>query len=228
MSETFTVKAEARDKVGKGAARYLRRNNMIPAVIYGDKQDPQPIAIPYKETFLALHGGGFFTNIATIEVDGKSIKVLPKDYQLDPVRDFLMHVDFLRVSERTRVTVDVPVHFENEEASPGLERGGVLNVVRHEVEVEAPAGSIPHSFTIDLTGLEIGDSIHASALKLENGVELTITDRDFTIATIATPAALRSEEDEAAEAAADEVEATEVEDKGEASENADAKDGDDK
>ena len=224
MSETFTVKAEARDKVGKGAARYLRRNNMIPAVIYGDRQDPQPIAIPYKETFLALHGGGFFTNIATIEVEGKPIKVLPKDYQLDPVRDFLMHVDFLRVSERTRVTVDVPVHFENEEASPGLERGGVLNVVRHEVEVEAPAGSIPHSFTIDLTGLEIGDSVHASALKLESGVELTITDRDFTIATIATPAALRSEEDEAAETAADEVESTEVE----ADDAGDAEDGDDK
>ena len=224
MSETFTVKAEARDKVGKGAARYLRRKNMIPAVIYGDKQDPQPIAIPYKETFLALHGGGFFTNIATIEVDGKPIKVLPKDYQLDPVRDFLMHVDFLRVSERTRVTVDVPVHFENEEASPGLERGGVLNVVRHEVEVEAPAGSIPHSFTIDLTGLEIGDSVHASALTLAKGVELTITDRDFTIATIATPAALRSEEDEAAETAADEVESTEVA----ADEAGDASDGDDK
>ncbi len=224
MSETFTVKAEARDKVGKGAARYLRRKNMIPAVIYGDKQDPQPIAIPYKETFLALHGGGFFTNIATIEVDGKPIKVLPKDYQLDPVRDFLMHVDFLRVSERTRVTVDVPVHFENEEASPGLERGGVLNVVRHEVEVEAPAGSIPHSFTIDLTGLEIGDSVHASALTLAKGVELTITDRDFTIATIATPAALRSEEDEAAETAADEVESTEVA----ADDAGDATDGDDK
>lgn len=226
MSETFTVKAEARDKVGKGAARYLRRNNMIPAVIYGDKQDPQPIAIPYKETFLALHGGGFFTNIATIELGGKPIKVLPKDYQLDPVRDFLMHVDFLRVSERTRVTVNVPVHFENEEASPGLERGGVLNVVRHEVEVEAPAGSIPHSFTIDLTGLEIGDSVHASALSLSKGVELTITDRDFTIATIATPAALRSEEDEAADTAADEVESTKVE--ADDADGGETEDGDDK
>ena len=225
MSETFTVKAEAREKVGKGAARYLRRNKMVPAVIYGDKQEPQPIAIPYKETFLALHGGGFFTTIATIELNGKPIKVLPKDYQLDPVRDFLMHVDFLRVSERTRVTVDVPVHFENEEASPGLERGGVLNVVRHEIEVEAPAGSIPHAFTIDLTGLDIGDSVHASSLTLPKGVELTITDRDFTIATIATPAALRSAEDEAEEAAADEVEATEVD---AADEDGEEKDGEDK
>lgn len=202
MSKTFTVKAEARDKVGKGAARHLRRNGMIPAVIYGDKQDPLPIAIPYKETFLALHAGGFMTHVGTIEVGGQSIQVLPKDYQLEPVRDFLMHVDFLRVSEKSRVTVEVPVHFENEEASPGLKRGGVLNVVRHEVEIECPATSIPEAFAIDLTGLEIGDSIHASALTLPKNVELTITDRDFTIATIAAPAALRSEEDEAEEASA--------------------------
>ena len=211
MSQAFTVKAEARNKVGKGAARHLRRSGMIPAVIYGDKQDPLPIAIPYKETFLALHAGGFMTHVATIDLDGQEIRVLPKDYQLEPVRDFLMHVDFLRVSEKTRVTVEIPVHFENEEASPGLKRGGVLNVVRHEVEVHAPASSIPEAFTIDLTGLDIGDSIHASALTLPNGVELTITDRDFTIATVAAPAALRSEEDEEAEAEAQETEVTEQE-----------------
>ena len=210
MSETFTVKAEAREKVGKGAARHLRRSGRIPAVIYGDKQDPLPIAIPYKETFLALHAGGFMTHVATIEVNGQKISVLPKDYQLEPVRDFLMHVDFLRVSEKTRVTVNIPVHFENEEASPGLKRGGVINVVRHEVEVHAPASAIPEHFTLDLTGLEIGDSIHASALTLPKNVEVTITDRDFTIATIAAPAALRSEDDEAAEVEADAVEATEV------------------
>ncbi|MEE2951955.1 MAG: 50S ribosomal protein L25/general stress protein Ctc [Pseudomonadota bacterium] len=220
MHQTFTVKAEKRDKVGKGAARHLRNNGLIPAVIYGDKQEPLSIALPYKETFLALHGGGFMTNIATIEVDGKKIKVLPKDYQLEPVRDFLMHVDFLRVSEKTRVTVEVPVHFENEDEAPGLTRGGVLNVVRHAVEVECPAGDIPEAFTLDLTGLDIGDSIHASALKLAKGVELTITDRDFTIATIAAPAALRSEEDEAEETAETEVieqtdDTVEDEDKGE-------------
>jgi len=215
MHQTFTVKAEARDKVGKGAARYLRRNNMIPAVIYGGKEEPLPIAIPYKETNLALHAGGFMTNIATIDVNGKQIKVLPKDYQLEPVRDFLMHVDFLRVSESTRVTVNIPVHFENEDDCAGITRGGTLNVVRHEVEVEAPAGSIPEYFTIDLSGLDIGDSVHASALDLPKGVELTITDRDFTIATIATPAALRSEEeegdiDEGEAPQDDEVEQTEV------------------
>lgn len=220
MSKTFTVKAEARDKVGKGAARHLRRNGMIPAVIYGDKQDPLPIAIPYKETFLALHGGGFMTHIGTIEVGGQTIQVLPKDYQLEPVRDFLMHVDFLRVSEKSRVTVQVPVHFENEDAAPGLKRGGVLNVVRHEIEVECPATAIPEAFPIDLTGLEIGDSIHASALTLPNNVALTITDRDFTIATIAAPAALRSEEDEAEETAAA-AEPEEAEAEGEAEAEAD-------
>jgi len=204
MSETFTVKAEARDKVGKGAARHLRRSGMIPAVIYG----------PYKETFLALHAGGFMTHVATIELGGKKIKVLPKDYQLEPIRDFLMHVDFLRVSAKTRVTVEIPVHFENEDDAPGLKRGGVLNVVRYAVEVVAPASAIPEAFTLDLTGLDIGASIHASALTLPKGVDLTITDRDFTIATIAAPAALRSEEDEAAAEAeaADAVEATEVAD----------------
>ncbi|TFF22804.1 50S ribosomal protein L25/general stress protein Ctc [Jiella endophytica] len=218
MHQTFTVKAEARDKVGKGAARYLRRNNMIPAVIYGGKEEPLPIALPYKETFLALHAGGFMTSIATIELDGKEIKVLPKDYQLEPIRDFLMHVDFLRVSESTRVTVEIPVHFENEEKSPGLKRGGTLNVVRHEVEVHAPAGSIPEFFAVDLSGLEINDSVHASALTLPKGVDLTITDRDFTIATIATPAALRSEGDEEEETEVTEQKAQTVEGETEAGE----------
>ncbi|MDY8109487.1 50S ribosomal protein L25/general stress protein Ctc [Fulvimarina sp. 2208YS6-2-32] len=204
MHTTFEVKAEKREKVGKGAARALRRNAMIPAVIYGDKKDPLPIALPYKETFLALHAGGFMTNIATITVDGEKISVLPRDFQLDPVRDFLEHVDFLRVSKNTRVTVEIPVHFENEEASPGLKRGGVLNIVRHAVEVHCPASSIPEAFTIDLTGTEIGDTLAASKVSLPSGVEFTITDRDFAIATIATPAALRSEEDEQSEGEAPE------------------------
>ena len=210
MSETYTVKAEAREKVGKGAARHLRRNGMVPAVIYGGKQEPQSIAVPYKETFLKLHAGGFLTTVATIEVGGQQIKVLPKDYQLDPVRDFLIHVDYLRVSESTRVTVEVPVHFTNEDEAPGLKRdGGVLNIVRHTVEVEAPAGSIPDAFTVDLTGLSIGDSVHSDAIKLPKGVEFTIQDRDFTVATIAAPDVL-TEEEEAGEApAADAVEATE-------------------
>ena len=206
MSETYTVKAEAREKVGKGAARHLRRNGLVPAVIYGDKQAPLPIAIPYKETFLKLHAGGFKTTIATIELNGQQIKVLPKDYQLDPGKDFLIHVDFLRVSSRTVVHVAIAVHFENEDAAPGLKAsGGVLNVAHHSVEVECPAESIPDAFTVDLTGLEIGAAIHASELKLPKGVKLT-GEADMVIATIAPPMA--EEVDEVVEAEAPETEVT--------------------
>ena len=189
MSESYTVKAEAREKVGKGAARHLRRNNMVPAVIYGDKQAPLSIAVPYKETFLKLHAGGFLTTIVNIDLNGQQIQVLPKDYQLDVVKDTLVHIDYLRVSARTVVTVRIPVHFENEDAAPGIKANdGVLNVVHHDIEVECPAQSIPESFTVDLTGLEIGEAVHASALKLPNGVSLT-TDEDFVIATIVPPMA---------------------------------------
>lgn len=197
MSDVYELKAEARERVGKGSARELRRNGKIPAVIYGDGQPPLAIALPYKEVTMKIHDGGFMTTIATIDVDGKKVRVLPKDYQLDPVRDFTMHVDFLRISKNTSVTVDVPVHFINEEESPGISRGGVLNTVRHTVEVNCPADSIPDSFIADLTGLELGDGIHISDITLPEGVEPTITDRDFTIATIAAPAGLKSEEDAA-------------------------------
>jgi len=211
--ETYELKAEARERVGKGSARELRRNGKIPAVIYGDKQPPLSIALPYKDVHLKIHAGGFMTTIATIDVGGKKIQVLPKDYQLDPVRDFTMHVDFLRVSRDTIVTVNIPVHFLNEEASPGIKRGGVLNIVRHEIEFTCPATAIPDAIEVDLTGLDIGDSVHISAVKLPEGVTPTITDRDFTIATVAAPAVLRSEDEEAAEAAeeAEEEEAEEAE-----------------
>ena len=200
--ETYELKAEAREKVGKGSARETRRNGKVPAVIYGDKQPPLAIALPYKELYYKIHGGGFMTTIATIDVDGKKVQVLPKDYQLDPVRDFPMHVDFLRVGKDTVVTVEVPVHFINEEKSPGIKRGGVLNVVRHEVEFTVPANAIPDSITVDLDGTEIGDSIHISAVKLPAGVKPVISDRDFTIATIAGSPASRSDADEEAEAPA--------------------------
>ncbi|CAN0655743.1 Large ribosomal subunit protein bL25 [Nitratireductor aquimarinus] len=194
MSQSYELKAEARERVGKGSARAIRRNGKIPAVIYGDKDAPISITLPYKEVFMKIHAGGFLTTIATIDVDGKKIKVLPKDYQLDPVRDFLMHVDFLRIGKGTVVTVNVPVHFINEETAPGIKRGGVLNVVRHEVEFTCPATAIPEYIEVDLAGMDIGDSAHISAVKLPAGVEPTITDRDFTIATVAAPAGLKSEE----------------------------------
>jgi len=206
MSQSYELKAEARERVGKGSARELRRNGKVPAVIYGDKQPPLSIALSYKDVYLKIHGGGFKTTVATIDVDGKKIQVLPKDYQLDPVRDFPVHVDFLRVSEKSVVQVNIPVHFINEEAAPGIKRGGVLNIVRHEIEANVPANAIPDFIEIDLTGYQLGDSIHISAVKLPQGVTPVIQDRDFTIATIAAPAGLKAEEEATEEAATEEKE----------------------
>ncbi|WP_422371179.1 50S ribosomal protein L25/general stress protein Ctc [Hoeflea sp.] len=211
MSNTYELKAEARAQVGKGSARELRRNGLIPAVIYGDKKDPVSITLSRKDITLKIYGGGFMTTIATIDVDGTKYRVLPKDYQLDPVRDFVMHVDFLRISKNTQVTVEIPVHFENEEKSPGIKRGGVLNVVRHTVECHCPANAIPEALIVDLTGLEIGDGIHISHVNLPEGVEPTITDRDFTIATVASPAGLKSDDNAAAEDAEDDADEAEDE-----------------
>ena len=194
MSDTYVLEGQLRERTGKGAARELRRNSMVPCVIYGDKKDPVSIALPYKELSMKIHGGGFMTTIATLKVDGTDHKVLPKDYQLHPVRDFIEHVDFLRVSDKTIVTVEIPVVFENDDVSPGLKRGGVLNVVRYAVEVNVPANKIPENFVIDLSPFDLGDSINISSVSLPEGVEPTITDRDFTIATIASPAGLKSEE----------------------------------
>ena len=194
MSDTYVLEGQLRERTGKGAARELRRNSMVPAVIYGDKKDPVSIALPYKELSMKIHGGGFMTTIATIKVDGTDHKVLPKDYQLHPVRDFIEHVDFLRVSDKTIVTVEIPVVFENDDVCVGIKRGGVLNVVRYTVEVNVPANKIPENFTIDLTSFDLGDSINISTVDLPEGVQPTITDRDFTIATIASPAGLKSDE----------------------------------
>ena len=183
--DTYELKAEARERVGKGSARDVRRNGKVPAVIYGDKQPPLAIALGYKDIYYKIHGGGFLTTLATIDLDGQKIQVLPKDYQLDPVRDFPMHVDFLRVGRNSVVTVAVPVHFVNQEKSPGIKRGGVLNIVRHDIEFSCPANAIPEFIEVNLAGTDIGDSIHISSIKLPEGVKPTIGDRDFTIATIA-------------------------------------------
>jgi large subunit ribosomal protein L25 len=208
--DTYELKAEARERVGKGSAREVRRNGKIPAVIYGEKKPPLAIALSYKDVYYKIHGGGFMTTIATIDVGGEKIQVLPKDYQLDPVRDFPMHVDFLRIGKDTIVTVDIPVHFINEDKSPGIKRGGVLNVVRHEVEFHCPATAIPEFITLDLEGTDIGDSLHISAVKLPEGVTPVITDRDFTIATIAGSSAMKPEPtEEGVEAPAEQPEAEE-------------------
>jgi large subunit ribosomal protein L25 len=210
---SYELKAEAREQVGKGSAREVRRNGKVPAVIYGDKQPPLAIALSYKEIYYKIHGGGFLTTVATIDVGGKKVQVLPKDYQLDPVRDFPMHVDFLRIGKDTEVNVNVPVHFINEEKSPVIKRGGVLNIVRHEVEFHCPANAIPEFITVDLTGSDIGDSIHISSVTLPTGVKPVISDRDFTIATIAGSSAMKSDESaegaDAAETEEDDKEETE-------------------
>ncbi|HBF30759.1 50S ribosomal protein L25/general stress protein Ctc [Rhizobium sp.] len=193
---TYELKAETRERVGKGSSRELRRNGLIPAVIYGDKQAPIAIVINTNEVTKRIHAGGFMTTVATIDVNGEKISVLPKDYQLDPVRDFTMHIDFLRVSANSHVVVSVPVHFENEDKS-AIKTGAVLNVVRHEVELHALANSIPEFLTVDLSGLKVGDSVHISAVKLPAGTSPVIADRDFTIATIVAPAAGVAEEETA-------------------------------
>lgn len=193
---TYELKAETRERVGKGSSRELRRNGLIPAVIYGDKRAPVSIALSTKEVTMKIHAGGFMTTVAVIDVNGEKIRVLPKDYQLDPVRDFTMHVDFLRVSKDSQVTVEVPVHFENEEKSPGLKAGGVLNIVRHEVELNVSANDIPEFLSVDLSGLKVGDAVHISNIKLPKGATPVITDRDFTIATIVAPAGGVKEEAE--------------------------------
>ena len=200
MTEAKVLKAQARDGVGKGAARELRRQGLVPAVIYGDKKAPVTVSLAYKDAYKFIYAGGFLSHVIELDVDGTKHTVIPRDYQLDPVKDFPLHVDFLRVGKGTKLTVQVHVNFINEEASPGLKRGGTLNVVRHTVEVSAPADAIPEEITVDMTGFDIGDSIHISAVTLPKGVTPTITDRDFTIATIVAPSALKSAGEEDAEA----------------------------
>jgi large subunit ribosomal protein L25 len=222
MAQIIELKAEVRDRVGKGAARAVRREDKVPAVIYGDRKPPLPISLPQRQMTQRLHAGGFLTHLVEIEVDGEKIRAIPKDYQLDPVRDFLMHVDFLRVGEGAMLTLDVPVHFMNHPDSPGLKRGGVLNVVRHAIQMVVPADAIPEFIEVNLAGLDIGDSVHISAVTLPEGTRPTIADRDFTIATIAGAAAMKPEGEETtaeAEPAAAETEAAaepESEEKGKA------------
>jgi large subunit ribosomal protein L25 len=202
MGTAYELAATVREKVGKGATRATRREGQIPAVIYGGKQPALPISLSYWEIDQKIHGGGFFTTLATIDVGSEKIRVIPRDFQIDPVSDRPLHVDFLRVVEGARLTIDVPVHFINESAAPGIRRGGVLNIVRHTVNISCPAEEIPEQLICDLTGLDINDSLHISSVALPEGVEPTITDRDFTVATIAAPAGVKEEIRAAAEAAA--------------------------
>ena len=184
MAEAIELKAWARARSGKGGARSTRREGRIPGILYGDNKEPETIAVDYRAINQQLHTGHFQSTVFTLNVDGTKMRVIPRDVQLDPIRDFPIHVDFLRLSKDALVTVEVPVRFLNELASPGLKRGGVLNIVRHEIQVRCPSDAIPDHFEVDLTGLEIGDSVHITAIVLPEGVRPTTTERDFTVATI--------------------------------------------
>lgn len=200
MSEQLTLPAEARDGLGKGASRALRRDGRVPAVVYGQKKEPLSIHVEEKLLSKMLSTGHFMNSVVMIEVGGKPTRTLPKAVDFHPVTSRPTHVDFLRISEHTKVHVNVPVRFDNEDASPGLKRGGVLNVVQHEIELVCDAAHIPDELHIALDGLEIGDSIHISQVKLPEGATPVITDRDFTVATVVAPSAMKSEEEETAPA----------------------------
>jgi large subunit ribosomal protein L25 len=197
MSDLLNLSAVARDRAGKGASRALRREGRVPAVIYGNNEEPQMVHVEEKILNKLLGTGHFFNSVVMVEVDGKAIRTLPKDVAFHPVSDRPLHADFLRVSEHATVHVEVPVRFINETAAPGIKRGGVLNIVRHEVELICDAAEIPDDVVVDLTGFDVGDSIHISAAKLPAGAKTAITDRDFTLATIVAPSALKSSEGEA-------------------------------
>ena len=196
MSDALTLPAEQRERAGKGASRALRREGRVPAVVYGGKEEPLAIHVEAKELVRQLNTGHFTNSIVMIEVGGKKLRTLPKDVAWHPVSDRPLHVDFLRLAKDAKITVAVPVVFTNEDASPGLKKGGVLNVVRHDLELVCESDKIPDEIAIDVAGLDVGDSIHISHVTLPEGSASAITDRDFTIATVVAPSALKKTEAE--------------------------------
>jgi large subunit ribosomal protein L25 len=197
-----SVAAELRDRAGKGAARESRRNGRVPAVIYGDKKEPTLISLDPKEIDRHIHKKTFYATLLDVDLKGTKHRVLPRDVQFDPVTDRTLHVDFQRIGKDTKVHVNVPVVFRNEAASPGIKRGGVLNIVRHEIEFICSPDAIPQAIEVDLTGLEIGGSIHISSVKLPDNAQLAVRERDFTVVSIGAPTGLKAEQQEAAEKAA--------------------------
>ncbi len=214
MADIDIFHCEVRDGTGTGNARETRRQGWVPGVLYGGGEGPVPVRLKQNEVLKAYLAGRMKAHLAKIDVPGEDGQqsVIAREVQIHPVKDLPTHVDLMRVNEKTRIDVEIPVRFLNEEESPGLKKGGVLNVVRHVVPVYAPATAIPEVFEIDVTGLDVGDAIHVSKIDLPDGVKLVTTDRDYTIATIAAPSALRSAddeaEDEASEADGDETEAS--------------------
>ena len=209
MSDITVISANQRDRVGKGSARAARRAGMVPAVIYGNKQPALGIELEARVIRKIIHEPGIFSRLLKIAVGGEEITVLTRDIQFHPVSDEALHLDFLRVSEDSTIAVAIAVEFINEDKCPGLRIGGTLNVVRHEVELNCPADNIPEKITIDLEGVKIGESIHISAIELPEGVTPTISDRDFTVATMQSPGGGVKNEDDEDEAAEGEEAASE-------------------
>jgi len=208
MSEALTLSAETRERAGKGASRAMRLEGRVPAVVYGNKQEPLSIHVEEKVLMKMLHTGHFMNSVVMIEGVGEAIRTLPKDVQFHPVTDRPLHVDFLRIGEHTSVHVNVPVVFTDEEKSPGIKRGGVLNIVAHELELIVDAADIPDEITVSLEGLDVGTSIHISQVALPAGAKVNHAETDFTVATIVAPSALKSSEgDTDTEAAEGEAEA---------------------
>ena len=195
-SETPVLEAVAREGVGKGAARQARREGLVPGVIYGGGKDPKTINVNFNVLLKQLKAGKFLSTLLNVKVDGEDNRVICRGVQRDVVKDLPTHVDFLRLSERSRIKLFIPVEFLNHDDSPGLKRGGVLTVVRNEVELVVTAGDIPEQLTVDLSGLDVNDTVHISDIDLPKGVQPTITDRDFVIANIQAPSSLKSQDDE--------------------------------
>ena len=209
MSQDSQIIANKRENIGTGSSRNLRLEKKIPGIIYGEKKDPIPVTLDEKTLKIKIKDPTFFSKQCEIKFNNEVIRVLPKDLQLHPVKESILHIDFLRIGENTTVTLFVPVKFINENNCPGMKQGGVLNVVRREVELITLVSKIPESLEANLDGLEIGDSIHISSITLEEGVVPTISDRDFTIATIAPPTVMKIEEEKSVDEAEDGAEATE-------------------
>ena len=186
MADVISFDGETRE-AGGGSSRALRRDGRIPAIIYGDSSENITVSVELRLLQKDLQRAGFTNRLCEVVIGEEKVRVLPREVQVDPVTDIPIHVDFMRVSARARVRLSVPVIFIDEEESPGIKRGGILNVVRHDIEFYCRADAIPENIVISLDGLDIGDSVHISNVTLPEGVETTITDRDFTIATIAAP-----------------------------------------
>jgi large subunit ribosomal protein L25 len=197
MAELTSLVAQPRGGAGKGASRSLRRSGRVPGVIYGEKAPQEMVSLEARELRRAMQGARFFSTLCNLEVNGAAVRVLPREVQLHPVTDEPLHVDFVRVGRGATITVTIPVVFAHEDISRGLKRGGVLNIVRRELELLCPADAIPREIVVDLKDADIGDSLHISHVTLPEGVRPAITDRDFTIATISAPTVFREEEEEA-------------------------------